>query len=147
MSRPETHRDLPVDEHWEVVGEFTMSPIAVFPDLLGKYATFVGEAQDSGGLITVDPYDRSRVKMSLPVPQDQLDYKLRVAQTAWDNTQDDYQKITEGVGFPEWRVNRARKWAADEGLEPPQPPPAEVVRDLCAELCGSVVPDLSPDLS
>ena len=63
-----------------------------------------------------------------------------VGQVAWDNKQTDYRRIVAGEEVPRYRQEATRRWANVEGLEPPQPPPAEVepVQDLCAELGVSV---------
>ena len=98
MSRPETIADLDTNEQWEVVAEFNTTPLVVYPDLLGKYAAFMREAEESGGLIMTESYDRSRVKVTMPVPTQELEHRLTVAQIAWDNKQTDYRRMCAELG-------------------------------------------------
>jgi hypothetical protein len=125
MARPESIKDIPLEERNEQIGSFNVGKLSTSPTLLKHYATFVEQIEKAGGHIVPNKWNSSEVDIFIPKTSHLLDYRLSDMQQSWDHSKKMYDKavLRDGIGdMSEWDRDRIVKFAEAEQLPNPFDP-------------------------
>jgi hypothetical protein len=123
MARPESIKDIPLDERADVVASFYVDKISANPGLLKYYAGLLEVVQKAGGEVERSEWCLQNVTLHMPKDAKQLAHQLKQMQSRWDTDKELYESAvirdTTGRDFRDWERSNVERFAEKEGLPNP----------------------------